>query len=78
MNTLRNTVFNVETAPSAHNRVKNNIFFYSECVFDVFVGRELVIVDFHVFFCVKFQEEVEVILINFMLDSPLTTPPNVE
>jgi len=48
MNTLRNTVFNVETAPSAHNRVKNNIFFYSECVFDVFVGRELVIVDFHV------------------------------
>jgi len=55
MNTLRNTVFNVETAPSAHNRVKNNIFFYSECLFDVFVGRELVIVDFHVFFASNFR-----------------------
>jgi hypothetical protein len=33
----------------------NNIFFYSECGFDLFVDRELVIVDFHVIFASNFR-----------------------
>ena len=55
MNTLRNTVFNVEIAPSAPNTVTNNIVFYSECGVDLFVDREIAIVDFHVFFVLNFR-----------------------
>jgi hypothetical protein len=55
MNTLRNTVFDVETALSAPTTVTNNIVFYSECGVDLFVDREIAIVDFHVFFASNFR-----------------------
>ena len=53
--TLRNTVFNVETAPSVPVTVTNNIIFYSEWGFDLFVDREIAMVDFHVFFELNFR-----------------------